>query len=235
MPRSTRYRLAQIMIKHEWNWPAYDDTIRGRVYQIVSDRHPWWDWGHRVMWLTGRYDSGSAGWPRARDLYYVHPSWLERFDQSWFAGSPTRLGFITTTKTADVLAHRSVSWKIFDLQDGGRTLLLGWYPEPGSDGRIKPASIEGDEIRLFWHWYWIDHKLKAQWLGIRPWLYSKALTAAVHERKPFACQVTPEPGSGGYSHWHCQLKKRHTDPHRYNNYTWAGPGTSVAYDPEVAR
>lgn len=54
----------------------------------------------------------------------------------------------------------------------------------------------------------------------RSWLYSQALHASVHEKRPFACHATPAKGSGGYSHWHCQLKRRHTGPHRYRSMQW---------------
>jgi hypothetical protein len=185
------------------------------------------------MWLVGRNDSGSAGSPRARDLWYVRLNDLERFQVPFWADQANRLGFITTTDYRTVRAHPDVDWKIFDLQDDARTLVLGYWPTPSDNGRIKPAAIQGNEITLFWRWYLIDHKLKAQWLGARSWLYYKALHAAVNKKKPFSCQVTPAPGSGGYSHWHCQLRKRHAGPHRYVNYTW-DPKDGVEYAPAAS-
>lgn len=224
-----RRSVAKALYRAGWAKSDLDDTMRSRIYHVISDMKHWSDWGHAAMWLVGRNDSGSAGAPRGRDLYYAHIDWMELPDRSWFAGQTDRHGFVTTTDHDTIRKHRSVPWKIFDLQDDGRTLVLGWWPEPGSDGRIRPDSIEGNEIGLFWRWYWIDHLLKAQWLGLRQWVYYRALTAAVHQRRPFACNVTPDPGSGGYSHWHCQGKKRHRGAHTYHAYRWDGPGSSVRY------
>lgn len=36
---------------------------------------------------------------------------------------------------------------------------------------------------------------------------------------------------GGYAHWRCGLRRGHDLPHRYRNYTWAGPGARVEYNP----
>jgi hypothetical protein len=44
-------------------------------------------------------------------------------------------------------------------------------------------------------------------------------------------QVTPARGSGGYDHWHCQLKRRHEGKHRY---TWIGSGFGVEHEPADA-
>lgn len=226
--------LARRLRRRGWHDPKLDGSIRGRIYDIVAQRRHWWDWGHPVMRLVGREYCGNAAWPRADDLYYVHPNWLEKVHRPWFADWPTRCGFYATADLDQVRAAPDAPWKVFDLQDDGHTLLLAWRYQPGGDGRHKPASIQGREIDLLWRWWWIDHRLKAQWLGLRPWLYRKALHAAVHERKPFACNVTPERGAGGYPHWHCRLKRRHPGPHRYGSYVWPGPGAEVAYEPELS-
>jgi hypothetical protein len=68
---------------------------------------------------------------------------------------------------------------------------------------------------------------------LRSWLYTQGLHAAVHTKKPFACQAAPPRGSGGYSHWHCGLKRRHAGPHRYNNYEWDPTKPSVEYAPDA--
>jgi hypothetical protein len=223
---------ARRMRKAGWNKSALDDTIRSRIYHACSERGAWWGWGRSAMWLVGRNDSGSAGAPRARDLWYVRLNDLEQFQLPFWADQANKLGFVTTTDYRTVRAHPDIDWKIFDLQDDGHTLVVGYWPTPGGNGRIQPASIQGNEIALFWRWYWITHRLKAQWLGLRPWIYYKALHATVHKKKPFSCQVTPPRGpGGGYSHWHCQLRKRHAGDHRYVNYTWAREGEQVEYAP----
>lgn len=34
------------------------------------------------------------------------------------------------------------------------------------------------------------------------------------------CGHEPEPWSGAYGHWACQLPRGHRGQHRFNNYTW---------------
>lgn len=70
--------------------------------------------------------------------------------------------------------------------------------------------------------------------GVRRWIYLKALHAAVERKIPFTCQVTPDRNSGGYTHWHCQLKKRHEGKHRFGNYTWIGRDFQVEYEPAAS-
>ncbi len=77
-------------------------------------------------------------------------------------------------------------------------------------------------------------KLRGEWFGVRRWLYFKALHAHVERKIPFTCQVTPDRGSGGYDHWHCQLKRRHEGKHRFNMYTWIGSGFGVEHEPADA-
>lgn len=211
-------------------WAVQEGTLRYRLYSAACERGPGWDWGKTAMWLVGRCDSGSIDPPRGRDLFYVRLNDLERVERSWFVGQQDRLGFITTTARSTVRRYPAVGWKVFGLQDNGRTIRMGYWPTPGSDGRITSASIEGEEIRLFWRWYWISHRLKAQWLGIRPWIYYRGLRATVHQRKPFACNQVPHPGAG-HTHWHCEEPRRHRDPHRYRSYVWTDQG-AVAYRPK---
>lgn len=49
---------------------------------------------------------------------------------------------------------------------------------------------------------------------------------------------SPPKGSGGYSHWHCQLKRHHDGLHRFNNMTWGeidGMELGVVHHPVDAR
>lgn len=63
--------------------------------------------------------------------------------------------------------------------------------------------------------------MKSPRFGLRRWVYYKALHAAVDRKIPFTCQQVPPPNSGGYSHWHCELKRKHTGDHRRGAYTWS--------------
>ena len=115
----------------------------------------------------------------------------------------------------------------------GNTVKIGLWPnQPEHQGRIQSLPSWHNlgrkcEMRLFLRWYLWEHKTKAQWFGLRRWVYYKALHWAVNAHSPFACGVVPEKGSGGYSHWHCDQRKLHRGPHRYRNYIWPGPGSGI--------
>lgn len=228
------HKLARIMRKRGWTRIELDDTFRSRIAHAVGDWRRWYDWGHPVMWLVGRHDCGSAGCPRGRDLWWIPTQYVEEgVAASLLAGFEQRHGCYITTNYTDVRATSGdVDWRIYDLQDDGRTTKVGLWPNaPEHKGRLQPLPWEELNVRLFLWWYLWEHKAKAQWFGLRRWVYYKALHWAVHAHSPFACNVVPDRGSGGYSHWHCGLRPRHRGAHRYHNYTWAGPGESVEYEP----
>lgn len=227
-------RARHAMQQRGWMMSAFDDTPRSRIAHAMGDWRSWYDWGHPVMWLVGRYDSGSAGVPRGRDLWWIPTEYVEdRLALSLVADFEQRFGCYITTRYTDVRATGAeIDWRVYDLQDDGRTVKVALWPnQPEHDGREQPLPWRELKVDLFLWWYVWQHKGKAQWFGIRPWIYYKALHVAVQRKVPFTCQVTPEKGSGGYSHWHCNLKRRHAGPHRYNNYIWPGPGTRVEYAP----
>lgn len=192
------------------------DLIR-RVQTIRARRYRWYDWGHRVMVLVAREDGGSFdGIPRVRDLWFHQPDDSRRL--------------VTARDYADVRANPHAAWRVFDSQNDGHEIVIGWWPN--GHGNISRDGLSGrDEQRLFARWWIWDGWVKAEWCGLRRWLYFKALHAVVHERIPFACQVTPDRDSGGYDHWYCQLRRRHNGDHRYRNYTWAGPGSKAVHSP----
>jgi hypothetical protein len=221
------------MYDRGWTKSEADDTVRSRVAHAVYAWRQWWDWGHPVMWLVGRYDTGSAGTPRGRDMWWIPTEYVEGINASLVADFDQRFGCYVTKRYADVAATSDIDWRIFDLQDDGHTVKLGLWPnQPDHGGRIQSLpwnELNHRQVDLFLHWYLVDHKLKAQWLGLRSWAYYKALHAAVAQKIPFTCQAVPGRTAGGYSHWHCQLKKRHDGAHRFRNYTWDGPGSRVRH------
>lgn len=169
------------------------------------DRHPWYDWGHKFMVLFGQYGTGDYEAPRGRDLWY-------RFDNE----NEAHGRIITTHRYADVRALPNAEWKILDVQDDGGTVMMGWYGD-----RITFYGLSRRELALFRSWDFWECRARAEWFGLRRWLYYKGLHAAVHLKKPFTCQAVPPRGSGGYSHWYCELHGKHTE-HRYRAYTWTG-------------
>lgn len=220
----------------------YDRTRRLRD---LLDAHGGRDWGHRLMTLVGRNDCGNWGPPRGRDLY-IHDEWIyppidpdEPLDRAKHAGRRER------TVTRDAMTawdgvRRGETWRTFDWQDDGMTLRVGYL---GDDGRLHDSGIEGRaELRLFRRWLLWDSWIKAEWLGLRRWLYYRGLHHAVDHRERLSCGLTPPQGSGGYSHWHCTLRRplwailtgrrtRHPGPHRFLNYTWTEGEERVEYAP----
>jgi len=234
--KGLRRRAWGIMYDRGWNRSALDDSLRSRLCHALSDWHHWYDWGHPVMWLVGRNDSGSSGIPRGRDMWWVPADHVEGIYASWLADVEQRNGCYVTTSYS-VVKDAPVGWNIFDLQDDGHTIVIGRWPSSEEDGGHIQKIVGGmnrQQVRLFLRWYLWDHKAKAQWFGLRHWIYFKALHAAVNQKVPFACQRTPDKGAGGYSHWHCQRRKFHKGAHRFVNYTWAGPGARVQHDPAEA-
>lgn len=232
--RTIRHRIVRALRESDRKAGKYDRTKRLRD---LIDAHGGRDWGHRLMALTGRNDTGSWGPPRGRDLY-IRDEWVYTDDHS--KGEHQR--HITRhAMTAWDGVKRGESWRTFDWQDDGMTLRVGWL---GDDGRLHDSGIDGRaELRLFRRWFLWDSWAKAEWFGLRRWLYYKGLSHAVDHRVPFTCGLTPPSGSGGYSHWHCDVRRpllailsgrrtQHDGPHRFNNYRWDEAEERVQYDPQ---
>lgn len=232
--RWVQRRVWRWMYDRGWQMSEMDDTLRSRICHAVNDWKRWYDWGHPLMWLVGRNDSGSSGVPRGRDMWWVSLDYVEGAERSWMADFEQRNGCYVTRDYSDVKAVATADWRIFDLQDDGRTVKIGRWPSRPEDGGHIQQIVGGlniPQVRLFLRWYLFDHKVKAEWFGLRRWLYYKALHAAVNDKVPFSCQRVPDKGSGGYSHWHCQRRRWHKGAHRYRNYIWPGPGERVEYQP----
>lgn len=221
--RSLNHRAHMVMYRWGWTKSEMDDTLRSRIARAVGEWRKWYGWGHPVMWLVGRYDCGNAGPPRGRDLWWIPTEYVEdRLALSLAADLEQRFGCYITTRYEDVRSTGGdIDWRIYDLQDEGRTVKVGLWPScPEHQGQIQPLPWQELKVDLFLWWYVWQHKGKAQWFGLRRWVYFKALHAAVQDKIPFTCQQPPPQNSGGYSHWHCQLRRKHTGDHRFRNYTW---------------
>jgi hypothetical protein len=216
------HRVWRVMYDRGWTKTDMDDTLRSRIVHAVGEWRQWHEWGGPVMWLVGRYDTGSAGVPRGRDLWWIPTEYVEGIENSLVADLEQRFGCYVTTRYADVLATTiGIDWRIYDLQDEGRTVKVALYPNrPEHDGRLQPLPWQDMKVDLFLWWYVWQHKGKAQWFGLRRWVYYKALHASVNRKIPFTCQQVPPPNLGGYSHWHCELKRKHAGDHRFRAYTW---------------
>ena len=213
------YRLA---LARRWN-RTDANSVRYRLWRLASDRHPWWDWGHRVMTLVGENNSGNFDSPELRTVWYRQGQTV----RMWRTGYQT---------------HPPRSYEIIDNYRDfrGATRHLDENSDEHHEWRAISTSQDGDLHlgRQFWggDFYGLDQwetellrrhlnrERRRNWFGFRSWLYSQALESAVNRRKPFACQKVPPLGSGGYTHWHCELPKRHTGPHRYKSVEWTSAG-----------
>ncbi|KSU52886.1 hypothetical protein [Microbacterium enclense] len=208
----TRFRRPLVHLRQR----TRDGSLAHRILTIAQERRPWYDWGARLMVLVGQFRTGSYDTPRGRDLWY-------RFE----AENEHRGRIIKTRTYANVRATREqdFSWRIFDVQDDGHTVKVGHY-----GGQITHFGLSRREMKLFRRWDFWECRVRGEWFGLRRWLYHLGLHHHVDLRKPFACNATPKRGSGGYSHWHCELRGRH-EVHRFRNYTWPGGTARVEYDP----
>jgi len=102
--------------------------------------------------------------------------------------------------------------------------MFGWYGD-----RITFYGFSRRELALFRRWDFWECRVRAEWFGLRRWLYYRGLHGAVYLKKPFTCQAVPPRGSGGYDHWFCELRGKH-DTHRYRAYTW-GANRRVQHQP----
>ena len=216
-----RRRLPErLMRARRWH-RAERGSLRARLWHLAVLHHRWYDWGGVVMTLTGREFCGNYDVPKGRHMWY----------------RVVNGKFVTTYDYEDLDrvkgGRAAVDWKIFDVQDDGHTVMMGYYPG-GPGGTTTFYGLDRKELNLFLRWLLVECKLRGEWFGVRRWLYFKALHAHVERKIPFTCQVTPDRGSGGYDHWHCQLKRRHEGKHRFNMYTWIGSGFGVEHEPADA-
>lgn len=203
----------------------YNIILFKRIYDLLTCRYPWWDWGHRVMIVVG-YDF-CGNWSDMRA-----PTWWYRFENRkkpmWRTGYPVRRlqviknydEFMKETAGIREDSDEHYPWKAICLgQDDD--LKLGRQYWGGNF-----FGLNASEMRLLLRWL-IRWNLSC-WFGLRQYIYKHALEAAVHKRKPFACNKVPDKNSNGYQHWHCTDKKKHTGPHSFGNYTWV-EGDTVKY------
>lgn len=220
-------RLARYLRRRRW----HTRSVAGRrLVELLDHRYPWYDYGHPLMALVGRDFCGNWDEPRPPTWFY-RPGPMRRQPVT---GYPRRTLEVVKGHEAfrarelelrDVIEHDE--WKALCVDSDG-DLVLGRRYWGGSFYGLDYAE-RALLARYLRHWRLLD------WFGLRSWLYHVGLKAAVHRRRPFACNVTPPRGSGGYSHWYCDLRRRHAGDHRFGSYTWDGAATSnVEYDPDVA-
>lgn len=233
MPRWRRWLLGA-MRNRDWIWQAPRNSIRRRVYCLVMDHHPWWDWGHRLMILVGRDFGGNWSAPE----HELPTWWYRRVPRKpmWRTGYPRSTFQVVTdyeefrALTQGLNEDQMYEWQAFNLNQDGE-LQLGHRYWGGTF-----YGMRHDELRLLRRYLRMAHRI--EWFGLRRWLYSQGLHAAVYRRKPFSCGAKPPKGMGGYDHWLCTLRRGHDGMHRFNNYTWGeigGEPIGALYNPEDDR
>jgi hypothetical protein len=213
-----------------WNH-IHGDGLRPRLWDLASDGRPWWDWGHRLMTVVGSDFGGNWDEPKPPTWWYRlgTPTWQFR---TGFPRHPLSTFEVITDyttfreRTAGLNEDQMYEWQaIYVNQDGELSLGHRYWGGDFYGLRKAEVALLRRYLRM-WH--------RHDWYGLRSWLYSQGLHAAVHAKKPGSCQAIPPRGSGGYDHWHCTEKRRHLGLHRYNAMTWgevAGEPTGVIHDP----
>lgn len=231
-----RDRAAKVMRKRGWYDTKRMGSLRHRAYSLCLERHPWHDWGHYLMILVGQDFGGN--W-----VEYSPPTWWYRH------GTPKRMfrtGYprhpLSTfevikddysafrERTDGLNEDQKYEWKAIGTSQDGELHLGRMYWGNSFYGLTRW------EMRLLHRYLWACRW--RSWFGLRNWLYSLALHEAVDHKAPFKCNATPPPGSGGYSHWHCQQKRRHVGLHRFNNMSWGeldGEQFPVTHAPPVSK
>lgn len=213
-----------------WGYKTPRNGLRRRLHDLAGDRYPWWDWGHRVMVLTGSDNGGNWSEPEPPTWWYIE-SGRRRM---WKTGYPRRMFSVVTDyaefkrRTEGLNEDEMYKWSAFAFDQDGELILGKRYWGGAFYG------LPHDELALLRRY--LRMARRHDWFGIRSWLYSQALHAAVHRRKPFACNAVPPKGQGGYDHWHCQQRRRHDGLHRFNNYVWGeigGEPIGAIYDPKA--
>jgi hypothetical protein len=208
------------MRRRGWGHETPRNGLRARLLALTVDRSPWWDWGHKVMILVGDNSIGN---------------WAEPGLETWWYRTtrvPTKLSPYPKTKIELVRSYDEFTARTGHLGHPDEVYDAGWEAiNPSQDGELQLGhqywggrfhGMPLGELRLL-HRY-LRRWRRRNWWGLRSWLYSWALHAAVHRRRPFACHATPAKGSGGYDHWYCERPRRHFGSHRFANYTWVGNG-----------
>lgn len=213
---AAKRHLEKLLRTRGWNRGL--GTWRNRVYDLVSCRYPWWDWGHRLMILTGTDFGGNWDEPKPPTWWYVETTpkrmWHTRYPR-------TRYEVVTNyaemrRRTQHLDEDGMYHWRAICVNQDGN-LHLGRQYWGGTFHGLDYAETQ-IVLRYLARWQLTN------WFGARGWLYRQGLHAAVHRKKPGSCAAVPPKDAGGYSHWRCEIKRGHPGLHRYGNTVWGEVG-----------
>lgn len=219
--RGAASRLACFMRRHGWPYDVPIGGVRHRVYDLVACGHPWWDWGHRLMIVTGSDFGGNWSEPTMPTWWYHRGTPNRMARTGWPTHPPSAYEIITDyatfrERTTGLNEDQMYEWQAIGLNQDGQ-LHLGHQFWGGSFYGL--ASCDLFLLRRY-----LRAWRRKDWFGLRSWLYSQALHAAVYRRRPGACNQAPPLGLGGYDHWLCTLRRGHDGMHRFNAYAWGEIG-----------
>lgn len=216
--RRTKRAALKLMQRRRWNWKK-DGSLRHRLWALTGCPDPWWKWGHRLQIAVGQMSCGSWDEPEM-ETWWIHRGPTSRM---WHTGFPRHKHpriirsydewrAIAATLNEDQLHD----WHALYVDEDGCPEFGRRYWGEGFYG------LEPWEVRITQRW--LRTMRRRNWWGLRSWLWTLGLHNAVHAYKPRSCAVIPPPRSGGYSHWHCELPRRHDGMHRKGNYVWGDVG-----------
>lgn len=214
----SKRRVETFLRKRGWNHKTPRDGIRRRIYCLASDRRPWYDWGHRLMILVGDDDCGNWSEPEPATWWY-RPGEPKRM---WRTGYPRpTFEIVTDYKTfkervEGVNDDERERWSAISTNQDGELILGRQYWGGRFFGMTKAETALLRRYLRAWR--------RHDWYGLRSWLYSQGLHAAVYVRKPGACNAAPPKGQGGYDHWLCHERRGHDGFHRFRSYAWGDVG-----------
>ena len=225
-----RRKVARFL--YQRGWPQKRGSVRHRIHSLVSEHHPWYDWGHRLMILVGQDQGGTWGEPTPPTWFYRQGE-PKRMRRTGYPTHPLRTYEVITDystfreRTEGLNEDQLYEWQAMNTsQDGDLHLGRRFWGKPFYDLNHADVPLLRRYLR---HWRLLD------WFGLRSYLYKQALHACVYTKKPFACHAAPPKGSGGYSHWLCTLRRGHDGLHRYRNSVWGeieGEPMPVTRSPE---
>src|SRR5438128_4140495 len=157
-----RYPLSRWMRKHRWGFKTRDG-LGARIYSLTIDHHPWWDWGHRLLVLTGSDMGGN--WQEPKPAAWWYRRGVSK--RMWRTGYPRSTFEVVTdydefkTRTKGLNEDEMYAWSAIAVNQDGE-LILGhrWW---GGDF----YGMRKDEVALLRRYLRLWHL--RDWFGLRSW------------------------------------------------------------------
>lgn len=215
--KSVTRRSAMFLRRRGWSYDTPRNGLRTRIVALLDDRHPWWDWGHRLMIVVGSDFGGNWAEPRPPTWWYRRGP-AKPMARTGFRTHPLSTYEVITSysefrdRTAGLNEDQMYEWQAIGTNQDGE-LHLGHQYWGG-----QFFGLASGDVALLRRYLRMWRRL--DWWGLRSWLWKQGLHAAVHAKKPRSCYEVPPRGMGGYDHWHCELRRGHAGMHRFRSHLW---------------